>query len=84
MSRTTGRSHASPRTGSRAIRHPEQELQDALTVKEICDRLKIARSTFYEWRQKKVGPPCISLPNGQLRVVPSDFEEWLNSRKDWE
>ncbi|MFE7839610.1 helix-turn-helix transcriptional regulator [Streptomyces sp. NPDC057474] len=39
-----------------------------LTVDEVCDELQIARSTFYDWRQKGRGPRCIRLPNGSLRI----------------
>ncbi|MGE9697823.1 helix-turn-helix transcriptional regulator [Streptomyces sp. CH6] len=49
-----------------------------LTVDDVCDELGIARSTFYDWRQKGRGPRCIRLPNGSLRIRRSDFENWLS------
>ncbi|MGW4200911.1 helix-turn-helix transcriptional regulator [Streptomyces sp. NPDC004726] len=48
-----------------------------LTVDDVCDELRIARSTFYDWRQKGRGPRCIRLPNGTLRIRRSDLENWL-------
>ncbi|MBV9023094.1 MAG: helix-turn-helix domain-containing protein [Streptomycetaceae bacterium] len=53
-----------------------------LTVDEICAELQIARSTFYDWRQKGRGPRCIRLPNGALRIRRSDFENWLTDCED--
>jgi predicted site-specific integrase-resolvase len=40
-----------------------------MTVDEVCAELQIARSTFYDWRQKGRGPLCIRLPNGSLRIT---------------
>ncbi|WP_030455304.1 helix-turn-helix transcriptional regulator [Herbidospora cretacea] len=53
-----------------------------LTVRQVCDRLGISRSTFYDWRTKRVAPKCITLPNGSLRVRPADLERWLDARQD--
>ncbi|MDN5768842.1 MAG: helix-turn-helix domain-containing protein [Humibacillus sp.] len=50
-----------------------------LSVREICDELGVARSTFYDWRAAKKAPPCIKLPNGDLRIRRADYEEWLAS-----
>jgi hypothetical protein len=41
----------------------------------------VARSTFYEWRQKRCGPRCIRLPNGGLRVRRRDLDDWLSSQE---
>ncbi|MFC9395008.1 helix-turn-helix transcriptional regulator [Streptomyces sp. NPDC057027] len=48
-----------------------------LTVDELCEELRISRSTFYDWRQKGRAPRCVKLPNGSLRVRRSDLENWL-------
>ena len=50
-----------------------------LTVSDVCAELGVARSTFYDWRAAKKGPPCIKLPNGDLRIRRDDFERWLQS-----
>lgn len=50
-----------------------------LTVAEVCAELGITRSTFYDWRAKGKAPRCLKLPNGELRVRRTDFEEWLES-----
>ncbi|CAM5541703.1 helix-turn-helix transcriptional regulator [Streptomyces abikoensis] len=55
---------------------------DKLTVTEICNDLKISRSTFYDWRAKGRAPRCIKLPSGDIRVRRSDYENWLDARED--
>ena len=50
-----------------------------LTVGEVCDELGIARSTFYDWKAKGKLPRCYKLPNGDLRIRRSDFDEWFAS-----
>ena len=51
--------------------------EEKLTVDELCEELRISRSTFYDWRQKGRAPRCVKLPNGSLRVRRSDLENWL-------
>jgi excisionase family DNA binding protein len=54
---------------------------EKLTVRELCAELKVSRSTFYDWRQKGVGPQCIRRPNGGLRIRRRDLDEWLGARE---
>jgi excisionase family DNA binding protein len=54
---------------------------EKLTVAELCEELKISRSTFYDWRQKGRGPRCIRLPNGDLRIRRRDLDDWLGTRE---
>ena len=56
--------------------------EEKLTIAEVCAELKISRSTFYDWRAKRRGPRCITLPNGSLRVRRRDFDRWLSTRED--
>ncbi|GAA1958250.1 helix-turn-helix transcriptional regulator [Kitasatospora viridis] len=58
--------------------NPRPKVTEPLTVDEFCQALKISRSTFYEWRQKRRAPHCIKLPNGALRIRQDDYEAWLN------
>jgi predicted DNA-binding transcriptional regulator AlpA len=61
-----------PKKGaSRSARH--------LTIADICDDLGITRSTFYDWRAKRKGPPSRKLPNGEIRIERRDYETWLDS-----
>ncbi len=53
-----------------------------LTLSQVCEELKISRSTFYDWRQKNRAPRCLKLPNGDLRVRRGDLDDWLDSRED--
>ena len=54
---------------------------EKLTVSELCAELKVSRSTFYDWRQKRRGPRCIRLPNGGLRVRRCDLDAWLTTQE---
>jgi predicted DNA-binding transcriptional regulator AlpA len=56
---------------------PDVNPNEKLTVGELCAELKVSRSTFYDWRQKRRGPRCIRLPNGGLRVRRCDLDAWL-------
>ena len=60
---------------------PEADPNEKLTVSELCAELKVSRSTFYDWRQKRRGPRCIRLPNGDLRVRRRDLDAWLATRE---
>jgi predicted DNA-binding transcriptional regulator AlpA len=53
-----------------------------LTVAEFCTELRIARSTFYDWRAKGRAPRCLKLPNGDLRIRRTDYDRWLSSLED--
>jgi excisionase family DNA binding protein len=53
-----------------------------LTIAELCEELRIARSTFYDWRAKGRAPRCIKLPNGDLRIRRTEFERWLSACED--
>jgi excisionase family DNA binding protein len=48
-----------------------------MTVGDVCEELGISRSTFYEWKLKGRVPRCFKLPNGDLRIRRSDFDEWF-------
>jgi len=50
-----------------------------MTITDVCEELGISRSTFYDWRKKRTAPPCLRLPNGDLRVRRTDFDDWLSS-----
>ncbi len=49
---------------------------------EVCAELRIARSTFYEWRAKHRAPRCIKLPNGDIRIRRSELERWEREHED--
>ena len=48
-----------------------------ITVDQFCTELIISRSTFYDWRAKGRAPACTKLPNGELRILRADYEQWL-------
>jgi hypothetical protein len=59
----------------------EPNPNEKLTVSELCAELKVSRSTFHDWRQKRRGPRCIRLPNGGLRVRRRDLDAWLATQE---
>ncbi|MBE8519430.1 helix-turn-helix domain-containing protein [Amycolatopsis sp. H6(2020)] len=56
--------------------------EDLLTVDEVCATLRVTRSTFNDWRAKQCAPPCVRLPNRQLRFRRSALERWLASHEE--
>ena len=60
---------------------PGIDPNEKLTVSELCAELKVSRSTFYDWRQKRRGPRCIRLPNGGLRIRRRDLDAWLATQE---
>jgi predicted DNA-binding transcriptional regulator AlpA len=48
-----------------------------ITVDQFCAELIISRSTFYDWRAKGRAPECTKLPNGELRILRVDYDQWL-------
>ncbi|MEH1125047.1 helix-turn-helix transcriptional regulator [Micromonospora sp. CPCC 206061] len=53
-----------------------------LTIAEVCEELDISRSTFYDWRAKRKAPPCFKLPNGDIRIRRTAFENWLSGLEE--
>jgi excisionase family DNA binding protein len=70
-----------PRTTTLDLAAAETNPNEKLTVSELCAELKVSRSTFYDWRQKRRGPRCIRLPNGGLRVRRRDLDAWLATQE---
>jgi predicted DNA-binding transcriptional regulator AlpA len=73
---TSTRPEPSRPATSRAAGH------EKLTLAELCAELKISRSTFYDWRAKGRAPECFRLPNGDLRILRSDLDTWLQSCRE--
>ncbi|WP_345650336.1 helix-turn-helix transcriptional regulator [Streptomyces siamensis] len=42
----------------------------------------ISRRTFYRWREPRIAPACIRLPNGELRVRRDVLNDWLEERAE--
>jgi predicted DNA-binding transcriptional regulator AlpA len=53
-----------------------------LTIEEVLSILRVARSTFDQWRELGRAPECIRLPNRQLRVRQSALDTWLADLAD--
>jgi predicted DNA-binding transcriptional regulator AlpA len=56
---------------------------ELLTVRQVLDELGgISRRTFYRWRELRIAPRCIRLPNGELRVRRDVLNDWLDKRPE--
>jgi predicted DNA-binding transcriptional regulator AlpA len=64
-----------------ALSQPGTQNRGPSQVRELCAELKVSRSTFYDWRQKRLGPRCIRLPNGGLRIRRRDLDAWLANQE---
>jgi predicted DNA-binding transcriptional regulator AlpA len=65
----------------RPVPPPRTRAAEMLTLDEVCAELRIERSTFYEWRKRGEAPECSKLPNGKLRILRGDLDEWFKSRR---
>jgi predicted DNA-binding transcriptional regulator AlpA len=61
---------------------PPNSIDELLSVAEICIELKISRRTFYRWRELRIGPEAIKLPNGEIRVPRSILTAWLTKLQE--
>ncbi|MFD6293977.1 helix-turn-helix transcriptional regulator [Streptomyces sp. NPDC060235] len=56
---------------------------ELLTVRQVLEELGgISRRTFYRWRELRIAPACIRLPNGELRVRRDVLNDWLEERAE--
>lgn len=73
------RSISSPRPKETAVKTRRREY---LSIPDLCAELDVSRDTFYKWRARGTAPRCTKLPNGALRILRDDLENWLNDRKE--
>ena len=57
-------------------------MDELLTVAQVIAELGVPRSTFYRWRQLRIGPQSIKLPNGSVRIRRSALVAWLRSHEE--
>ena len=55
---------------------------DLLTIDDAIAILRVPRSTFYYWRQKRRGPRSIKLPNGDVRIRRGDLADWIQEHTE--
>jgi predicted DNA-binding transcriptional regulator AlpA len=53
-----------------------------LSIAAVLEELDIPRSTFYKWRALGIGPRCLKLPNGEVRIRRADLDDWLSRREE--
>ncbi|MYX57565.1 helix-turn-helix domain-containing protein [Streptomyces sp. SID8382] len=60
-----------------------RERAELLTVRQVLEELGgISRRTFYRWRELRIAPHCIRLPNGELRVRRDVLNAWLEDHAE--
>lgn len=60
-----------------------EKAAELLTVRQVLEELGgISRRTFYRWRELRIAPACIRLPNGELRVRRDALNDWLAERAE--
>ncbi|MEU2688532.1 helix-turn-helix domain-containing protein [Streptomyces hygroscopicus] len=60
-----------------------RERAELLTVRQVLEELGgISRRTFYRWRELRIAPRCIRLPNGELRVWRDVLNAWLEDHAE--
>ncbi|GAA1194339.1 MULTISPECIES: helix-turn-helix transcriptional regulator [Streptomyces violaceusniger group] len=60
-----------------------RERAELLTVRQVLEELGgISQRTFYRWRELRIAPRCIRLPNGELRVRRDVFNAWLEDHAE--
>ncbi|MFJ5835163.1 helix-turn-helix transcriptional regulator [Streptomyces shenzhenensis] len=65
------------------VRDSRAKTAELLTVRQVLDELGgISRRTFYRWRELRIAPACIRLPNVELRVRRDVLNDWLEERAE--
>ena len=55
-------------------------MQELITVKELCEWLKVSRQWIYKQRDKKKNPiPLIKLGKRDVRFPVDKVKDWLNA-----
>ncbi len=66
----------------RAVRAESVSSATRLTIPEVLAEVKVSRSTFYQWRATGQAPRCTKLPNGEIRVLRADLDDWWDNLGD--
>ena len=51
-----------------------------LRIREVTDRIGVARSTIYEWQSRGAFPASIPLGERSIGWLESDVDEWIVDR----
>jgi predicted DNA-binding transcriptional regulator AlpA len=84
--RTSGRSHATPVTKSRApltptSRDPPVDSASLLNVRQAATRLGLSKSTLDKMRCAGKGPRFIKSTDRAVRYDPVDLAAWIEARR---
>ena len=51
-----------------------------LRIREVTDRIGVARSTIYEWQSRGAFPPSIPLGERSIGWLESDVTAWIERK----
>ena len=51
-----------------------------LRIREVTDRIGVARSTIYEWQSRGTFPASVPLGERSIGWLESDVDKWIESR----
>lgn len=51
-----------------------------MTIKEVCEYLKIKRTSFYNYKQ--LGLPVHEMPSGKPYCLKEEIDEWLKNKEE--
>jgi predicted DNA-binding transcriptional regulator AlpA len=71
-----------PRRGEDRRKPSSPTRRSYLTLAEFLEELDVPKSTFFRWKALGQAPRTYKLPNGQLRIRRSDFDDWMADRED--
>lgn len=58
-----------------------QEVESAISEKEVAQRLGVSTRTVQRWRWSEEGPPYLKYPSGTVRYDWSDVAEWKRNHR---
>ena len=54
--------------------------QEFLTIKEVCDILRISRHSFYLWRKIGKASPTVKIGRARVLVRRQDLDAYIDAR----
>jgi len=54
--------------------------QEFLTIKEVCEILRISRHSFYLWRKIGKAPPTVEVGRAKVLIRRADLDSYIDAR----
>lgn len=56
--------------------------ENLLTVKEVCEKLRVTKAFFYVNQRGENRIPTMKLGKGSVRISEKDLNEWLEKQRE--